>query len=237
MQLLYGPLAGRPRVSDVVRAELPRPKAGVEPWAHLPGFTPQQPVPVSERAFASAQAAEPLDAATYASYRDSARPLVIDNGASELRAGFAMGAGASDLTALAAAQPHVAFDNVVSRFRDRKSNTTFIVAGAEAYSDAQSRGSVRSAFDGDVLTAPDILVSATGYFRSWEGSLGGCSPPSCSLARLECPVLMLLAAAGERAGLHLPAVRRQCGAGGRGLGAAPRHHDRSAVQPVNIAYR
>ncbi|PWO00089.1 actin-like ATPase domain-containing protein [Tilletiopsis washingtonensis] len=163
MQLLYGPLAGRPRVSDVVRAELPRPKAGVEPWAHLPGFTPQQPVPVSERAFASAQAAEPLDAATYASYRDSARPLVIDNGASELRAGFAMRAGAPDLTALAAAQPHVAFDNVVSRFRDRKSNTTFIVAGAEAYSDAQSRGSVRSAFDGDVLTAPDILENVLDY--------------------------------------------------------------------------
>jgi hypothetical protein len=148
-----------------------------------------------------------------------------------------MRAGAPDLTALAAAQPHVAFDNVVSRFRDRKSNTTFIVAGAEAYSDAQSRGSVRSAFDGDVLTAPDILVSAAGKSRSWEGSLGGCSPRPCTLARFECPVLMLAAAAGERAGLHLPAVRRQCRAGRRGLGAAPNCHDGSAVQPVNVAYR
>lgn len=70
-------------------------------------------------------------------------------GSFEFRAGFA-----------SASSPSVVFDNVVSKYRDRKKNINVLLAGGDAFADAQSRGSIRSPFDGDVVCGFDVMVSA-----------------------------------------------------------------------------
>lgn len=81
-------------------------------------------------------------------YRESVHwtqrsPILIDNGSSELRAGFST------------LDNPLAYDNIVSRFRDRKRNTNTILCGNDCYIDSQSRASIKSAFDGDVVCGFD----------------------------------------------------------------------------------
>lgn len=79
-------------------------------------------------------------------------PIVIDNGTHELRAGFAASDAPSDMPALA-------MENVVSKYKDRKRNVNFMLAGSDCYVDAQSRAAIKSPFDGDVVTNFELMVS------------------------------------------------------------------------------
>lgn len=74
--------------------------------------------------------------------------LVLDNGATTLRAGWA-----SELN------PRLVTENVGSRYKERKANRTIMLAGGECYADNLSRGSVRSPFEGDLVVNFDIMVS------------------------------------------------------------------------------
>ncbi|KAL9939035.1 hypothetical protein V8E36_001848 [Tilletia maclaganii] len=74
--------------------------------------------------------------------------IVIDNGSSELRAGFAL--PGVDIPALV-------FDNVISRYRDRKRSTNLLLVGSDAYVDTQSRSGVRRPFDMDVVCNYDVM--------------------------------------------------------------------------------
>lgn len=67
-----------------------------------------------------------------------------------MRAGFAIAS-----TSLA---PSLSFENVVSKFKERKKNNSIMLAGADCYSDPQSRTGLRSPFDGDVVTNLETMV-------------------------------------------------------------------------------
>ncbi|CAL8581431.1 Actin-related protein 5 [Xanthoria parietina] len=62
--------------------------------------------------------------------------VVIDNGASLLRAGWSFDKS-----------PRVAFPATVARYRDRKINRTVSYVGYNAYADATTRGQIRNAFE------------------------------------------------------------------------------------------
>ncbi|WFD30559.1 Nuclear actin-protein involved in chromatin remodeling [Malassezia sp. CBS 17886] len=81
-------------------------------------------------------------------------PLLIDNGSAQLRAGFA--SAAKDT-------PQLVFDNIVSRFRDRKRAGNMLLCGNDCYVDSQSRAAIRSAFDADVLCGFDVMESMLDY--------------------------------------------------------------------------
>lgn len=91
-------------------------------------------------------------------------------GSSELRAGFATHPGD---------RPLLAFDNVASRFRDRKRNTNVVLCGRDCYVDSQGRAAMKSPFDGDVVCGFDTMVgpcadlrkpSSTTHSRSWAST-------------------------------------------------------------------
>lgn len=138
-------------------------------------FTPPPIVEIGERR--SSAAGDGISAKEYAasSWKAQEAPLVIDNGtsdsfisrsdlprelkndlrlclftgSSELRAGFA----SSDTSS----GPAFAFDNVISKFKDRKRGASYLLAGSDCYLDASSRSSTRSAFDTDVVTNFDVM--------------------------------------------------------------------------------
>ncbi|KAI4174084.1 MAG: hypothetical protein LQ343_002530 [Gyalolechia ehrenbergii] len=96
----------------------PKPLLRVWPAAESP-FRGYQPLPVDGYAQTS---------------RDT--PIVIDNGASLLRAGWA-----SDKS------PRVNFPATVARYRDRKINKTVSYVGYNGFADATTRGQIRNAFE------------------------------------------------------------------------------------------
>ncbi|KAI8060776.1 hypothetical protein BC940DRAFT_323050 [Gongronella butleri] len=87
-----------------------------------------------------------------ASYKGTAMPFVIDNGSYQCRAGWAK-----------AAAPAVVFDNVVSRYRDRKANTSVIAVGMDTYADPAARSGARSPFDGHVVCDFDRMENILDY--------------------------------------------------------------------------
>ncbi|GAA5833951.1 hypothetical protein JCM3766R1_002480 [Sporobolomyces carnicolor] len=92
-------------------------------------------------------------AAYNASSSSSAPPaLCIDNGATQIRAGF------SDRD-----RPYLELDNVGAKYRDRKLNTTVNLAGGEVYVDAASRSSVRVPYEGDVVCNFDVMENILDY--------------------------------------------------------------------------
>lgn len=50
------------------------------------------------------------------------------------------------------------FDNIVSRYRDRKANSSVVAVGMDAYCDPSARSSARSPFDGNVVCDFDRMV-------------------------------------------------------------------------------
>jgi len=82
-----------------------------------------------------------------------------------------------------------AFDNIVSRFRDRKRGTNVVLCGSDCYVDAQARGNIKSPFDVDVVCGMDSMVRD---LLSWKeyildytfGRLG------IDTERIDHPVLM-----------------------------------------------
>ena len=50
------------------------------------------------------------------------------------------------------------FDNVVSRYKDRKINLNMVSVGMDAYADPAGRSNARSPFDGNVVCDFDRMV-------------------------------------------------------------------------------
>ena len=73
--------------------------------------------------------------------------LVIDNGATELRAGWT-----TDQS------PRLRCENIVARYRERKAQKPILLAGAECYADATSKTNLKTPFDGDLLCNSDAMV-------------------------------------------------------------------------------
>ncbi|KDN50875.1 actin-like ATPase domain-containing protein [Tilletiaria anomala UBC 951] len=90
--------------------------------------------------------------------RTAGSAIIIDNGSSELRAGFA-----SIDEPQPTLSPKCYFPNVVSRYRDRKKNSNFILAGRDAFCDNQSRSAIKSPFDGDVVCNFDVIENVLDY--------------------------------------------------------------------------
>lgn len=88
-------------------------------------------------------------------------PIVIDNGSSELRAGFSL-SDASNPASISPA-PFLAYDNLISKVRDRKKNLTMLLVGNDVYADGLSRSSIRSPFDNDVVTGWDAMEIVLDY--------------------------------------------------------------------------
>lgn len=88
---------------------------------------------------------QPPPARDWANFTSSA--IVVDNGASTMRAGWAAEDG-----------PRIVNENVVARYKDRKTNRNVLLAGSEAYADATSRAAIKSPFEGDVLVNFDQMV-------------------------------------------------------------------------------
>ncbi|ORY89031.1 hypothetical protein BCR35DRAFT_262595 [Leucosporidium creatinivorum] len=93
---------------------------------------------------------QPPPARDWANYASSA--IVLDNGASNMRAGWATENA-----------PRITSENVVAKYKDRKTNRNMLLAGSEAYADATSRGAVKSPFEGDVLVNFDQMEGMLDY--------------------------------------------------------------------------
>lgn len=122
-------------------------------WSHLLDYDPPTPVPVQERQRSSAASFVPPSSQAYfasPAYTEH-RPLIIDAGSSEFRAGWAN----PDSDAL----PDLTHESLVSRYKDRKKGNQVLLAGAEANVDGPAKGAARSPWDGDVITSTDLLVS------------------------------------------------------------------------------
>ncbi|KAK0560941.1 Nuclear actin-protein involved in chromatin remodeling [Tilletia horrida] len=87
-------------------------------------------------------------------------PIIIDNGSSELRAGFAVPGVSS---------PPLVFENVISKYRDRKRATNLLLAGSDAYVDTQSKSTIRRPFDMDVVCNFDVMENILDFTFSRLG--------------------------------------------------------------------
>jgi actin-related protein 5 len=74
--------------------------------------------------------------------------LIIDNGSSTMRAGFA-----------SSSKPTIIVEAVTSKYKDKKTNKTIMLAGTEAYSDNISKAALKTAFEIDMVSSFDPMVS------------------------------------------------------------------------------
>ncbi|CAB44762.1 Actin-like protein arp5 [Schizosaccharomyces pombe] len=79
-------------------------------------------------------------------------PLVIDNGSWQLRAGWG---GEKD--------PKLVFDNLVSRYRDRKLSRTSTLVGNDTLIEVGSRSIARSPFERNVISNWDLMEQVLDY--------------------------------------------------------------------------
>jgi actin-related protein 5 len=94
----------------------------------------------------------------YGPHRGKATPLVIDNGSSTVRFGFA-----------GAAAPKTG-PNTVSKYKERKTNRPMLVFGDAVEVESAAKTQIRTPWEGDVLLNFDALVSAM-QPRWWCGIL------------------------------------------------------------------
>ncbi|KAI9009163.1 putative chromatin remodeling complex subunit [Hyaloraphidium curvatum] len=116
----------------------------------------------------------------YPEFRAARAPLVVDNGCWELRAGWATDAAGS-----AAEAPRLQFPNVIAKFRDRRTGRTVLHAGHDALSplaDPSARLSLRTAFEGNIVTNVDVLETVLDYSLTKLGVSGE--------SRVDHPVVM-----------------------------------------------
>ncbi|OAD08703.1 hypothetical protein MUCCIDRAFT_188150 [Mucor lusitanicus CBS 277.49] len=76
----------------------------------------------------------------YKSHQSAKTPIVIDNGSSHCRAGWA----SQD-------EPAMIFDNVVSKYRDRRLNQSVLAVGMDALADPAAKSNARSPFDSNIV--------------------------------------------------------------------------------------
>lgn len=86
------------------------------------------------------------------SYAGAGVPIVIDNGSCTFRAGFA---GESD--------PRLVYDNLFARYRNRLTGQIFQVAGNDVHIDPALRTSIKSPYDGAVVTNWDAIECVLDY--------------------------------------------------------------------------
>lgn len=102
----------------------------------------------------------PLEQCDYTPFRGTSTPIVIDNGSSTLRYGFAR-----DPTTNKANKDPFCAPNVSSRFKDRKSNRQVLLFGESVELDSGARSQARTPWEGDVLLNFDSFVSSMLIFH------------------------------------------------------------------------
>ncbi|GJE94232.1 actin-like protein Arp5 [Phanerochaete sordida] len=89
--------------------------------------------------------------ASYDDFRGTETPLVIDNGSTNLRFGFATSSSP------------VSAPNVIAKFKDRKQNRPLILMGEAVDVESGARSQARYPWEGDVLLNFDALENALDY--------------------------------------------------------------------------
>ena len=100
-------------------------------------------------------------AARNAKYAGADVPIIIDNGTSRCRAGYAN-----------AKDPHLVFENVFAKFRNRSTNRTLLLAGEDTMLDSNVRQAARSPYDATVVTNWDAMEGVLDYVFSKLGLEG-----------------------------------------------------------------
>ncbi|SCV71534.1 BQ2448_3122 [Microbotryum intermedium] len=100
----------------------------------------RQVYPIPDQPYASPSTSSPSLAPPSSISSSSETPIIIDNGSTTLRAGYAVHHA-----------PSLIVDNLNSRYRDRKTNRTIMLAGKHVYADAASRSNVKSPHENDVV--------------------------------------------------------------------------------------
>lgn len=86
------------------------------------------------------------DPDSYDDFRDQRTPLVIDNGSTNLRFGFAT-----------SSTPHFGW-NAISKYKERKFNQPLLLFGEGIESESGAKTQTRTPWEGDVLLNFDALV-------------------------------------------------------------------------------
>ncbi|KAH9454479.1 hypothetical protein MJO28_007459 [Puccinia striiformis f. sp. tritici] len=85
-------------------------------------------------------------------YSTESVPIVIDNGSCSIRAGYG-----------SMSSPYIDTDSVVSRYRDRKTNRTIMLAGTCSYVDTNSRSNARPLHEEGVVCNYDTMEVMLDY--------------------------------------------------------------------------
>ncbi|KAG1172524.1 hypothetical protein G6F70_006409 [Rhizopus microsporus] len=88
----------------------------------------------------------------YQHYQSLNTPIVIDNGSKQCRAGWAT-----------EKLPSLIFDNVVSKYKDRRLNTNTLAVGMDALADPAAKSSARSPFDANVVCDFEKMENVLDY--------------------------------------------------------------------------
>ena len=83
---------------------------------------------------------------SYDDFRDQGTPLIIDNGSTNLRFGFAT-----------SSTPHFG-SNAVAKYKERKFNKPLLLFGEAIDSESGAKSQTRTPWEGDVLLNFDALV-------------------------------------------------------------------------------
>ncbi|KAK4057110.1 Nuclear actin-protein involved in chromatin remodeling [Microbotryomycetes sp. JL221] len=97
-------------------------------------------------------AVEPPEPSSDYDQIDAMTPLVIDNGATSIRAGWSTDSA-----------PRVSTDNVCSKYRDRRINQAIVLPGKAAYLDHATRQNLKTPFEGDVVINHDHVETMLDY--------------------------------------------------------------------------
>lgn len=92
---------------------------------------------------------------SYDPFRGTHVPLIIDNGASNLRFGFSTCGSKTALT------PHPV-PNVIAKFKERKYNQPLLLFGDGVDAESGAKGQAKTPWEGDVLLNFDALVRGHG---------------------------------------------------------------------------
>ncbi|KAJ2890827.1 Nuclear actin-protein involved in chromatin remodeling, partial [Coemansia aciculifera] len=95
----------------------------------------------------------------YATKSQGGTPLVIDNGSSMCRAGWA-----------SESDPRLEFVSIVSKYRDRKGGAgSVLLVGNDVHTDPMAKPTIRSGFDNGVVTNFDVMESILDYVFTMLG--------------------------------------------------------------------
>jgi actin-related protein 5 len=104
---------------------------------------------------------------SYDDHRDRATPLIIDNGSTNLRFGFA-----------SSSTPHSGL-NAVAKYKERKFNKPLLLFGDGIDVESGAKSQTRTPWEGDVLLNFDALVcrrwSARNKIRIFNLDVGKCT--------------------------------------------------------------